>query len=147
MASSERVSVEPSIVLVVIVPMSVPEVSLTPPPEEPSCAAAEPPSASTSLVFVAKVNTSFTEPNTIVGKSEDCTCADSRNCAPYEAMTTGVFGSGGFVASAMKGNDTGRAFLVTLLETAISAKSYSPVPLGFVWVSTVGFALSHADGI
>src|ERR1035437_4800388 len=147
MASSDRVSVAPSIVLVVIVPVSEPDISTTPPPEEPSCAAAEPPRASTSTVFSAKVNTSFTEPMTTVGKSANCICLDPRNCAPYVAITTGVSGRDGFVASGRKGNEDGSSTEVALLVIARKAKSYSPVPFGDVRVSTFAFAVTHAGEI
>ena len=71
-ASSLRVSVVPFVVLVVIVPTSEPEESVTPPPEDPSCAATEPPRASTSIEVDAKVKTFLTEPKTMVGKRDDC---------------------------------------------------------------------------
>ena len=71
-ALSERVSVLPVTVLVVIVPTSLFDISETPPPEEPSCAAAEPPSASTSIVVDANVKISLTEPKTMVGKRPEC---------------------------------------------------------------------------
>lgn len=136
-------SVVPVIVLVVMVPTRFLKTSATPPPEEPSCAAAEPPSARTSIVFVPKVRTSFTEPNTIVGKSPFVIWLASRNCEPYEAITTGV-SLGGVVESVIYGNMEGSLLSVADFVIARKAKSYSPVPLGVVFVKTVGFALSHA---
>src|SRR3989338_5227074 len=103
MASSLRVSVVPCVVLVVMVPTSSLLPSATPHPEEPSCAAAGAPGGGTSIVLVTNVNTSFTEPKTTVGKREDCIWLDSRNCAPYEAMTTGVPMFEGEVAIGMNG--------------------------------------------
>ena len=79
MALSARVSVAPVTVLVVMVPTSSPLASETPPPEDPSCAAAEPPSARTSIVFILKVKMSFTDQKTTVGKSEDRIWLVSRN--------------------------------------------------------------------
>src|SRR3989344_1260187 len=147
MASRLRVSVVPLVVLVVMVPTSEPEESATPQPEDPSCAAAEPPRASTSIVFCTNVYTFFTEPKTMVGKRDDCIWLESISCAPYEAMTTGVPVFEGEVASGINGKDCGSSSLVVLLEIARKAKSYSPVPLGFTFVRISAFALIHSGGM
>ena len=144
MAFKEREDVGPSTVLVVMVPTRSPEESATPPPEEPSCAAAEPPSAMRSMVLVLNVKTPLTEPKTTVGKRADSTWAELRNCAPYEAITTGVPGVGGVWAIGMDGNDAGSGVSVVLLVTARNAKSYSPVPFGAVSVRTPTFARIHS---
>src|SRR3989339_1306076 len=147
MAMRERVLIAPETVLVVTKPTSSPLSSTTPPPEEPSCAMAEPPSESTSTVLVSKVKMSFTEPNTIVGKRVDTIWSGSRNCAPYEAITTGISLVGGTFASCTKGNEAESGLAVTLSDTARNAKSYSPVPFGNVSIKTLGFFLSHVGEI
>ena len=55
-------------------------------------------------------------------------------------MTTGVPIGGGAVASGMNGNEDGSATEVALFVIARNAKSYSPVPLGFVCVRMFAFA-------
>ena len=155
MALRFRVSVEPCTVLVVMVPIRLPDESAMPPPDDPSCAAADPPSESTSIEFVAKVNISFTEPKTTVGKSADCICSEIRNCAPYEAITMGVPEAGGNCARVMEGKEEGSNAVVcpefvewiALLVTATRAKSYSPVPIGVACERVFGFACIHEGEI
>jgi len=62
-------------------------------------------------------------------------------------MTTGVPMFGGVVASGTEGKVVGSAAFVILFVTARRAKSYSPVPLGALCVSVVGFAWSHGGDI
>src|SRR3989344_4193145 len=62
-------------------------------------------------------------------------------------MTTGVPVFEGEVARGIDEKDDGSSSLVTLLEIARRAKSYSPVPLGLDSVRIFVFALTHADGM
>ncbi len=77
-------------VLVVIVPIRLPYASTIPPPEDPSWAAAVPPSDIRSIVLVTKVKTSCIDAYTIVGYKDVCISLTDRNCAAYDPITTGV---------------------------------------------------------
>ncbi len=102
--------VGPVTVPMTISAVSFPFASITPPPDDPSCATAVPPSATTSAVVDANVYNFLIRSYAKVGYNPFSSISCERNCAAYDPMITGSFAVGALFPRGTKGNTVGILF-------------------------------------